>query len=185
MKTIIKFFFRIINELNFRIQGVQYEKISPKGVIFLKNRGKIKFGSNLKFNSGLRFNPIGGDSRINLIVKKNARLVIGNNCGMSNCSIFCSTKISIGNNVMIGGSVKIWDTDFHSIYPEIRRTPHDHGISREIIINDNVFIGAFAIVLKGVTIGENSVIAAGSIVSKDIPPNEIWGGIPCKKIKSL
>ena len=54
-----------------------------------------------------------------------------------------------------------------------------------VIINNNVFIGAHSIILKGVTIGENSIIGACSLVTNDIPANEIWGGNPARRIKTL
>lgn len=86
----------------------------------------------------------------------------------------------------MGGGVKLYDTDFHSIYYEERMRKIDPGIkSKPILIKEGAFIGAHSIVLKGVTIGKYSVIGAGSVITKDIPDNEVWAGNPARFIKKL
>lgn len=157
------------------------------GRIYVRNNGLLRIGNNFSANSGLNKNPIGGDTTLRLITQfPESILILGNNIGISNSTIYCWQKIVIGNNVIIGGSVKIWDTNFHSTDPVIRTSNHDTDIrSAPIHIADNVFIGAGSIILKGVSIGENSVIAAGSVVVKSIPADVIAGGNPCKVIRSL
>ncbi|RYE17954.1 MAG: acyltransferase [Sphingobacteriaceae bacterium] len=106
--------------------------------------------------------------------------------GISNSTIACYDKITIGDNVMIGGSVKIWDTNFHSLNPLIRVSGNDDDIkTAPVEICDYAFIGANSIIMKGVTIGRNSIIAAGSVVVKNIPDNVLAGGNPCKIIKYI
>ena len=84
------------------------------------------------------------------------------------------------------GGVKLYDTDFHSIYYEERIQKPDPGIkSKPILIKEGAFIGAHSIILKGVTVGKHSVIGAGSVVTKDIPDNEVWAGNPAHFIKKL
>ena len=78
---------------------------------------------------------------------------------------------------------KIWDTDFHAIeYND--RCKNVNIKSAPIFIKEGAFIGACSIILKGVTIGKHSVIGAGSVVTKNIPDNEIWGGNPARFIKN-
>ena len=80
----------------------------------------------------------------------------------------------------------MYTSDFHSLDPIIRAGSEDQAnkkCARPVVLCDNVFIGAHSIILKGVTIGENSIVAAGSVVTKSIPANPIWGGNPAKKIK--
>ncbi|WP_170178394.1 acyltransferase [Flammeovirga pectinis] len=183
-----KFTSNIFNRITLYEQLVKIEpNYRIKGKIKIINNGSIKIGDSFRANSGVNFNPIGGDIVLRLISKKDSVLIIGNNVGISNSTIFCSKKILIGNNVLIGGGCKFWDTDFHSLDVETRNSDDDYfkAAKKEIIINDNVFIGSNSIILKGVTIGKNSIIAAGSIVSKNIPANEIWGGNPCKFIRNL
>lgn len=162
------------------------EGIRIKGRIFLRNGGKINIGKGAKINSGKNANVIGGDIRTNLIVFPNASLQIGDNVGISNCTIVCQNSITLENNVMLGGSVKIYDTDFHSIEYENRMKKPDPNIqAKPILIKEGAFIGAHSIILKGTTIGRHAVVGAGSVVTKNIPDNEIWAGNPAKFIRRL
>ena len=157
-----------------------------RGKIFIRNSGKITFGNKLFINSGLKYNPIGGQTFTSIVVDKGGVLELKENVGISNSSIYCNLKITIEKNVLIGGNCKIYDTDFHSIHIDERmKCPEIGAKSSPIKINKGVFIGAGSTVLKGVTIGENSVIGASSLVSKNIPPNEIWGGNPIVFIKKI
>jgi acetyltransferase-like isoleucine patch superfamily enzyme len=88
--------------------------------------------------------------------------------------------VLIGNNCLIASGCKFIDHD-HNIsgtgaFPKIA------GAEKQIIIQNHVWIGANVIVLKGVTIGEGAVLAAGAVVTKTIPANEIWAGVPAKKV---
>ena len=96
-----------------------------------------------------------------------------------------NNKIYIGKRVLIGGWTNIYDTDFHPIhYLDRKENPND-GKTDPILIDDDVFIGAHTIILKGTKIGKGSVIGAGSVVAKDIPPNQIWAGNPVRFIRNL
>lgn len=91
------------------------------------------------------------------------------------------SSISIGNFCQIGPSV-MFETVSHELIP---KNNYREIITKSIIIDDYVWIGAGSIILPGVHIGEGSVIAAGSIVNKDIPSFTLYGGVPAKKIKNL
>ena len=87
---------------------------------------------------------------------------------------------------MLGADVLIADTDFHSIHPKSRKNnDYSHDTAREICLMNNVFVGTRSIILKGVTIGENSVIGAGSVVTSSIPSNVIAAGNPCRVIREI
>jgi acetyltransferase-like isoleucine patch superfamily enzyme len=120
-------------------------------------------------------------------VDKGATLTIGNHVGMSQSALICHQSITIGNYVKIGGGVKIYDTDFHSLDPKVRASSADleHKAKAPVVVKDNAFIGAYSIVLKGITIGENSIIGAGSVVTKSVPANQIWAGNPAKFIRNI
>ena len=100
----------------------------------------------------------------------------------SNFTLVDDGEIYIGNYVMFGPNVVV-ATASHPIEPELRRKAFQFNIP--VRINDNVWIGAGAILLPGITIGENSVIGAGSVVTKDIPKNVIAVGNPCKVVREI
>lgn len=90
-------------------------------------------------------------------------------------------KITIGENCMISYDVEIRNTDSHMIYSTLNKERINYG--KEVVIGNNVWIGTRTMILKGVKIGDNSIIAAGSIVNKDINSNVIAAGVPAKEIK--
>lgn len=148
----------------------------------------IRIGHNAILCSSDYSNPIGLNHRTVIrTLAEGAVIEIGDDVGISGASICAVSRVSIGHQVMLGVNVQISDTDFHPIKPKNRRfnkNPLDVG-KADTIIEDNVWVGANAIVLKGVTIGRNSVIGAGSIVASSIPPNCIAAGVPAKVIKHL
>lgn len=93
-------------------------------------------------------------------------------------------SITIGKNVFIGTFVEIYNSNFHGIEPERRRTSRPEEASA-VTIEDNVFIGSNVKILKGVTIGRDSVIANSSLVTKSIPPGVVAGGYPAKVLNQL
>jgi acetyltransferase-like isoleucine patch superfamily enzyme len=159
--------------------------VGYRGIPFIRNEGKILIGDNVKINSKYKSNPIGFESRCTFVVKSDAIFTIGKNSGISNSTFICWKKIHIGENVMIGGGCKFYDTDFHPIETKDRINNKSNVNTREIVVEDNVFIGAGSIILKGSRIGKSSIIGAGSVVSKIIPPNEIWAGNPARCIKKI
>ncbi|MDQ2179821.1 DapH/DapD/GlmU-related protein [Marinifilum sp. D714] len=186
-KYIIKIYNLIFNYIQFKNKHVLISKgWIINGRICVNNMGVINIANNFRANSGLSNNPIGGDTILRLIVSNNAQLTIGKNVGISNTTIVCSQKVKIGDHVFIGGGCRIWDTDFHSIDPFIRTSGNDNDIkSSPIELKEYCFVGGGSIILKGVTVGKNSVVAAGSVVTKDIPPNQVWGGNPAKLIRNI
>lgn len=118
-------------------------------------------------------------------LRAGSHLTIGNHFSASGITICCANKIEIGNRVMLGASVIIADTDFHSLKPELRFSRNDleNAKSSPVIIEDDVFIGMNAIILKGVKIGRGAIIAAGAVVTKDVKERTIVGGNPAKIIR--
>ena len=146
---------------------------------FRRNGSCIQIGKNAKFNYSSWSNHIGLNHRcIISTMSSDAQITIGNNLGMSSSTITCFKKIDIGNDVRIGANCVIADGDFHLDDPRV-------GEPKPVTIKDNVWLGYGVIVMKGVTIGENSIIGMNSVVTRDIPANSIAVGSPAKVIKTL
>lgn len=111
------------------------------------------------------------------------KISIGNNfTGNYNLTILDIREVTIGDNVMIGPNTLI-TTVGHPLSPAGRR--NHMSIAKPVTIGNDVWIGGNATILPGVTIGSNVVIAAGAVVTKDVPPNCVVGGVPAKKIKDI
>ena len=173
---------------------------SGRGVVFgsnvvLRHPGKLRLKSNIVIDDNSVLDAKGnsnqgidiGDNvfvgRNTIIYCQNGDVEIGDNANIgSNCQIFSARRVQIGNNVLIaaytylvGGGHIYKDPDI----PVIEQGRTASGIE----IGDNVWLGASVKVLDGVSIGEGAIIAAGAVVTEDIPPFAIAGGIPAKVIK--
>ena len=108
-------------------------------------------------------------------------IIIGDEVFIGNhCEFNCNTKIEIKDYCNIASGCKFIDHD-HGIKREVRIGAQP-SLRKEIILEEDVWLGVNTTVLKGVTIGKGAVVAAGAVVNKNIPPYEIWGGIPAKKL---
>lgn len=182
----MNFFYAIHNCLELKIKKVYINSgLKINGKIFIHGKKKgILIGKNVTINSSENSNPTSGFNHTHLSVGPKGKLIIGNNVGISQACISSYEEVIIEDNVFIGSGVKIWDTDFHPI--SFRERVNNFSCkTKSIHICNGAFIGACSIILKGVTIGERSVIGAGSVVTKDIPNDEIWGGNPARFIKRI
>lgn len=158
-----------------------------RSVLHIGKGAKVKIGSNFICRSGYD-EAIDNSECSKITVRDGAKLCIGDYSGISNSVIYCDKEITIGNSVNVGAGCMIFDTDFHSTDwrdRENRRSDTINRKSKPVHIGDCVFIGTRSIICKGVTIGDRSMVAAGSVVVKDIPADELWGGNPARFIKKL
>ena len=121
-------------------------------------------------------------SRIN--VNAGAKLSLGSGYMNHECVIDCFDSISIGHHVVISERVVLRDSDNHTIKDLEAISSDESAGTAPIVIGDHVWIGMNVIVLKGVTIGEGAVVAAGSVVNKDVQPHCLVAGVPAKVIKT-
>lgn len=149
-----------------------------------RHAGQVSIGNHVTFNS---YGDQSWNSKCKLIVLSGASLSIGEGSGMNGVMIYCSREIRIGRNVKIGGGTRISDSNHHSLDYKVRRTKEDSKCAKSIpiVIGDDAFIGANCYIGKGVKIGDRSIVAAGSVVEKSIPADEVWGGNPARCIKKL
>lgn len=155
-------------------------------IISINPSSNVKIGEAFIVNSGPESGI--GTAKSKIIVSSGAKLVIGDGVGISSATILVNNSLTIGSYVNIGGGVFINDSNNHSTDWRDRSDRNKdvkNAKSAPIIIGDYCFIGARCMILKGVTIGEKTIIAAGSVVVKDIPANCIAGGNPCRVIKQL
>lgn len=158
-------------------------------IYFHYNGGKITIGKGFTCNNKFISNSVGLlQPCLFNINTEGSRIIIGNNVGMSGSTINATTSVSIGDNTIIGSGCLITDTDSHPILAEHRLLQYggaQYTKHAPIVIEDNVFIGARSIIMKGVHIGNGSVVGAGSVVTKDVPANVIVAGNPAKIIKHI
>ena len=114
-----------------------------------------------------------------------SKISIGKNCQICNhfTAICEGPGIEIGDNVLVGTSVNVYDTDFHEVDPE-RRLSGTPKMGK-VVIEDNVWIGDRVTILKGSKIGKNSVVAAGAVVAGEFPANVVIGGVPARVIREI
>jgi len=146
-------------------------------------RGKLLIGRNNVFGYRSAFRLGTGEI---LLQARGVEAVIeigDGNWFNNNAAIVAMKSITIGSNCQIGDLVMIYDSDFHELDPKLRM--HSTGPSERVVIGNNVWLGSRVMVLKGVIIGDNSVVGAMSVVTKSIPPNCIAAGIPARVIRML
>lgn len=148
----------------------------------LTRGSSVEIGNGVSLCSWSRFNPLAPLGRVRFVTNTPAaRIVIGDDVGISSSVISCSTRIAIGNETLIGAECLITDSDFHGL-PLGQKKP---VCSAPVVIGSRVFIGTRSIVLKGVTIGDGAVIGAGSVVTRDIPAHTLAAGNPARVVRPL
>ena len=204
LRALYSFYKNTVSNLYLLPAKLRYTKAGFGKVIIYKGAGvKISSTATCKVEQGVfHFNikwthndpfpsvlKLGGHS--NLLVKNkfriysgarvyvndNATLILGGGYINTDCIINCFERIEIGNDVVISDRVNMRDTDNHTILN------NTHIKTKPIKIGNHVWIGMNAIILKGVTIGDGAIIAAGAVVSTDIPANCLAGGVPAKVLK--
>lgn len=185
-------FCHITTQIVMRGNGVICGSVSTNGIPIVsvdrKKRSGIVIGRNLRMNNGNADNCIGFSARCTLVATDGGHIRIADNVGMSQTALCAvGADITIGSHTLLGGGVKIYSSDFHSLNYQDRRdykiADKENRRSAPVAVGCDCFIGAGSIILKGVTIGDRTVIAAGSVVTKSIPADCIAGGNPARVIR--
>jgi acetyltransferase-like isoleucine patch superfamily enzyme len=160
-------------------------RLRVTGRVRLYVSGRLRIGNDVAINSGAG-NFVGVERRMAIWVGRGATAVIGDGCRMSNSTIVATDSVEILPETLIGGGCNIYDTDFHHLHAAGRvEAGHGPAPSAPIRIGPRAFIGGHVTVLKGVTIGEGSIIGACSVVTKSVPPGEIWAGVPARFVRKV
>lgn len=145
----------------------------------------IRIGQGCQFRSSQRSNFAGISRRCSIAtVGEQAYIEIGDDCGFSGTVIGAASKIILGKRVMAGANSTITDTDWHPLDPAARAAGAA-GPCAPIQIGDDVWLGMHVTVLKGVTIGAGTMVAANSVVVNSLPPGVVAAGIPARVIKQI
>lgn len=167
-------FYLKLNQINVGRGLISY------GKPIIKNNGKIEIGNNVTLHSHNKSYHAQMYGPVKLKTSKGGRIIIRDNSRLNGCCLSSNKFIKIGNNCLIAANTQIIDSNGHQSNP-LKRQEQD--LARNIIIEDNVWIGLNCIILKGICIGENSIIGAGSVITKNVPKNCIVAGNPAKIVK--
>jgi len=183
----------ILDEYLYPVIIAQKEGLRIKGRVILKGlplidiieHASITIENNVTLNSRNKGYLINLHSPVKLFADRpGAEITIGENTRIHGVCIHAWMRISIGRGCLIAANTQIFDANGHDLsFPHVEDRIHTTGSAKPIIIEDNVWIGANCIILPGASIGSGSVITAGSVVIKSIPPCVIAGGNPAKVIK--
>lgn len=158
-------------------------KVSLSVPIIADGQGEIHLESHSSF--GYLDAPFHGNGHIRLQARPaGARIHIGSGCAFSNNVTLCALdSITIGDRCLIGDMVSILDADHHELDPAQRWS--GQGRITPVVIGNNVWIGSRAMILRGVSIGDHSVVGAGSVVTKSVPPGTLVAGNPAKVVRTF
>jgi acetyltransferase-like isoleucine patch superfamily enzyme len=162
-------FFCVLRARRVEVAGpIRYHGRPPR----IRNAGTMRIGRAFAVHSRV--------TRTQLATGPHGRLVIGDNVGINEgVDIGAEREITIGDDVTIGDFVSIHDSDYHEVWP-------GRAVSvAPVVIGRNAWLGRRSTVLRGVTIGANAVVAAGAVVTADVAPNTLVGGVPAKFIREL
>jgi acetyltransferase-like isoleucine patch superfamily enzyme len=178
---------RVVIPVWLRLLGVELGsgcRFAGWPIVTLAPAARIRLGPAVRLLSRPQANSAGIAHPVILAASTaDSRIVIGAGSGVSGASIVAHTEVTIGERAFIGAGACIWDTDFHPLDPAARREHSTRGaLTRPVHIGNDVFIGARAIVLKGVTVGDGAVIAAGAVVAKDVEPGTVVAGNPARAV---
>ncbi len=171
----------LMRRTQLRARGVKLGKhcfIDGKPYIRLARGSTVRLGNNVTFISDRRHNPLLEQPVSIRTLSKDAIVDLADNVGISGSNLVCCNRISIGEYTIIGPGTLIYDSEGHDYSPEVGWSQRKVRTGRPIQIGKKCFIGARCIIMSGVSIGDNCVIAAGSVITQDVPAGHKASGNP-------
>jgi maltose O-acetyltransferase len=148
-------------------------RVTLRGRPSIVNQGTMILGERVRLVSTI--------ATLELVTLPEGILEIGNNVFINfGSSIVAATHVKIGDDCLIGTHVSVMDCDFHRVEDKSWDTS-----GRRVVLEDRVWLGNRSIVLKGVTIGHDAVVAAGSVVTRDVPPRTVVAGVPAQVVREF
>jgi acetyltransferase-like isoleucine patch superfamily enzyme len=183
----VRLFASRIWQIEARLRGVELHRraqLIGRPIISVAPGSRLVIGEGCVIASSQRANPLAiFQPAVLRTLATGAELILEANVGLSGVAICAGKSIRIGSGTIIGSGAMIWDNDFHSFQDGAWVNDYT-GRARPVEIGNSVFIGARAIILKGVTIGDGAVIGAGSVVTKPVPAGSTAAGNPARIIGS-
>lgn len=172
---------QVVGRVKFSAYGVRVGRALRASSVGILNKGGITVGDNVS----MRGRPQGTNYACSLrTYYSEARIEIGDRARLNGAVIHCNCHVRLGSDVWLGPGVIVCDNDSHppvlSMHLRDGRPPEG-----PIVIEDCVWIGMRSMILKGVTIGRNTIVAAGSVVTRNLPANVLAGGSPARVIRDL
>ena len=173
--------------LAFSAHGVRWGRrwrIFGMPTLQLHRGSTLALGDGLELRSWPSSNPLTPNHPV-VFATRTAEAVIriGDDCGLTGATLVAAERIEIGDRVLVGANATIVDTDFHPLDPQRRRASINAGATAPVVIEDDVFIGMNAVVLKGVRLGAGCVVGASSVVSEDVAPGATVAGNPARVVR--
>jgi acetyltransferase-like isoleucine patch superfamily enzyme len=149
------------------------QRVTLRGRPAISNAGRLTIGERVRLVSTV--------AQLELVTLPGGHLEIGDNVFINyGSSLVASNHVKIGNDALVGTHVMVMDCDFHRVEDKAWDTE-----GQPIIVGERAWLGNRSIILKGVTIGHDSVVAAGSVVTKDVPPRTVVAGVPAKIVRTF
>lgn len=181
IKCLIIAIFRMYTVTKFRLLKGDRIQFGPgfisNGRLRIKGPGRVIFGANV--NAWAHEEP-----NVLITYSPDAVIEIADNTRLNGAGLMATCGITVGRDCMLGSAL-ILDTDFHSIDLDRRSNPHAKVRSAPVTIGNNVWLAGQTVVLKGVAVGDNSVVGFRGVVTSNVPPNVIVAGNPARVVKQL
>lgn len=159
-------------------QRVRFGKnFITNGKLVVKGPGKVIFGDNI--NAWCH-----AEKNVFITYQPETRITVGDDCRISGMAAMSHSSITVGPRCMVASVIMV-DTDFHNTDPVLRHDPDAPFAVAPIELKENVWVAGQTAILKGVTIGENSIVAFRAVVTKDVPANSIVAGNPARVVKEI
>lgn len=173
--------------LEARLKGVEFQGrvvLVGRPIISVAKNSRLVLGDGVRINSAVRANDLGNAQPCVLrTLCPGAELILGQRVAISGTVLCAGLRIEIGEGTIIGSGAMVIDNDFHAPRGQWDWGDDYLGSARPVRIGRGVFVGARAVILKGVTIGDRAVIGAASVVTSDVPAGSVAAGNPARVLQ--